>query len=371
MPPVLTTRALNRATLARQLLLERSPLAALDAVTHLVGLQAQVPLDPYTALWSRLDGFRPGHLATLLEERRVVRMVALRGTIHLLTAADSLVLRPLAQPVLDAELRRHRDHAPLLAGVDLGPVLAVARAALAERPLTGPELRAVLGRRFPERDAGALAYACRCLLPLVQVPPRGVWGRTGPVTVTTAETWLGRPLVARPSPEELVRRYLAAFGPATVADVTTWCRLTGLRRVVDRLRPGLRSFRDERGRELLDVPDGPLPDPDVPAPTRFLPEYDNVLLSHADRTRLVPERRRAALARAGGVGFGTVLHDGLACGVWRLERPRAAAAAILAVTLAERLPQRATAAIEAEGRRYLRFAARPGEPGDVRVAVAD
>jgi len=250
----LSRRALNRATLARQLLLRRADLPVLDTVEHLVGLQAQVPLDPYTALWSRLDGFRPGALADLLVERRVVRTVVMRGTIHLVTADDCLLLRPLVQPVLDAELARHRDYAPHLRELDLEPVLEFARTVFAERPRTGPELRAALGERFSGHDGAALAYACRCLLPLVQVPPRGVWGRTAAVATTTAESWLGRPLAERPSLDEVVLRYLAAFGPAAVADIGTWSRVTGLREVVERLRPGLRTFRDERGRELFDSP---------------------------------------------------------------------------------------------------------------------
>jgi hypothetical protein len=191
-PETLSRRALNRATLERQLLLRRAERPVLEAVEHLVGLQAQVPLDPCTALWSRLARFRPEALADLLIERRVVRTVVMRATIHLVSADDCLRLRPLMQPVLDGELARHRDYAPPLRDVDLRPVLAFARAKLAERPRSGAELRAVLGERFPEYDAAALAYACRCLLPLVQVPPRGVWGQSSAVISNTAESWLGR-----------------------------------------------------------------------------------------------------------------------------------------------------------------------------------
>ena len=362
----LSRRALNRATLARQLLLRRADLPVLGAVEHLVGLQAQVPLDPYTALWSRLDGFRPGALADLLVERRVVRTVVMRGTIHLVSADDCLLLRPLVQPVLDAELVRHRDYAPPLRELDLEPVLEFARAVLAE-PRTGPELRAALGERFPRHDGAALAYACRCLLPLVQVPPRGVWGRTAAVTTTTAESWLGRPLVEQPSLDEVVLRYLAAFGPAAVADIGTWSRLTGLREVVERLRPRLRTFRDERGRELFDLPDAPRPDPATPAPPRFLPEYDNVLLSHADRSRFVAPEERASRGLAGRVQ-GAVLHDGFGWGVWRLERDRESGAATLVIGHLRRATKRATESVAAEGRRLLRFLAPEAESHDVRFA---
>jgi hypothetical protein len=365
-PGVLTRRALGRATLARQLLLRRSEIDAPGAVEHLVGLQAQVPLDPYTGLWSRLERFRPETLSDHLTERRVVRIVVMRGTIHLVTADDALALRPLMQPVLDAELARHRDYLPLLRGIDLEPILETASRLLAEEPLTGPELRAALTDRFPAHDAGALAYACRCRLALVQVPPRGIWGRSSQVRVTTLASWLGRPLAAEPSLDELVLRYLAAFGPATVADVTTWCRLTGMREVVERLRPRLETLRDEDGRELVDLPGAPRPDADAPAPPRFLPEYDNLLLSHADRSRFVPDGL-AGLRRSAGLGHGALLHDGLLRGVWRIDRDPATGDATLAVLLGERLPKRATAAIEAEGRRYLRFAAADAARREVRV----
>ncbi len=318
-PAVLDARALGRATLARQLLLRRSPMSPLEAVRHLVGMQAQVPLNPYLGLWSRLDGFRPDELGQLLLDRQVVRIVVMRGTIHLVTADDCLLLRPLVQPVLDAELARHPDFGPALRGVDMAPVLDFARPLLAERPHTGRQLRAAMAERFPDLDAAALAYACRNHLAFVQVPPRGVWGRSAQVTSTTAEAWLGRPLVTDPSIDDVVLRYLGAFGPATVADVASWSRLTGLREVLERLRPGLRTFRDERGRELFDLPDAPRPDPDTPAPPRFLPEYDNLLLSHADRSRVIPAELRDRDLTAVGKIQGSVLSDGFLCGVWRID----------------------------------------------------
>ena len=226
----------------------------------------------------------------------------------------------------------------------------------------------MLAERFPGLDAAALALACRCKLALVQVPPRGVWGETSQVRQTTAESWLGRPLERRPSLDEVVFRYFAAFGPATVADVTTWCRLTRLREVVERLRPRLRTFADANGRELFDLPDAPRPEPETPVPVRYLPEYDNVVLSHADRARVFLESRRPALGRSWRIGHGSVLHDGFVAGVWKLERTKAGAT--LSVTLAERLSKRATASVEAEGRRYVRFAAGAAEPFDVQVTTA-
>jgi Winged helix DNA-binding domain len=350
-------RALNRATLTRQLLLERSGMPVLEAVEHLVGLQAQEPSDPYAALWSRLQGFRPEQLAGLLEERQVVRLPLMRSTIHLVTADDCLTIRPLVQPVLDAELARYRD----LTGVDVDAVLAFARALVEERPHSARELRAALAERFPAHDPGDLAYACRNLLAFVQVPPRGLWGRSSQVISTTAESWLGRPLAREPSLDDLVLRYFGAFGPATVADVATWSRLTGLRAVVERLRPRLRTFRDERGRELFDLPEAPRPNPDTPAPPRFLPEYDNVLLSHADRSRFLKEQRHGFSAVEGRIR-GTVLHDGFVFGVWQREPD-----GTLVLRYPGRAAKRTLAAVEAEARRFLDLIARDGEANGVEL----
>ncbi len=369
-PDRLSSRALNRATLARQLLLDRSAMAPLDAVAHLVGLQAQEPIDPYLALWSRLERFDPASLAALLVDRSVVRIVVMRGTIHLVTVADAAALRPLVQPVLDRELTLHRDFAPLLAAIDLTPVLPVARAVLAEQPRTGPELRAALAERFPDLDPAALAYACRNHLPLVQVPPRGMWGERGAVRTTTLEAWTGRALDRSPSLDDMILRYLAAFGPAATADVAAWSRLTGLAEVMERLAPRLRTFHDERGRALHDVPDAPRPSEDVPAPPRFLPEYDNVLLSHADRSRFGSDEQRARVGTGTRAAKGSVLVDGVVSGTWAVDTDRDSGAATLVVRHT-RLPRRATAALTAEGRRMVRFREPGGSAHDVRLVPLD
>jgi hypothetical protein len=350
---LLSLRALNRATLERQLLLARSDRSILDSVNHLVGLQAQEPPDPYHALWARLAGFDPHELGRLMDDRAVVRIVVMRGTIHLVTADDALTLRPLMQPVLDAEIRRHPQFAPKLDGVDLEPVLAWARGVLATRSLTTAKLRQAVAEVFPHLDAAAVAYACRCHLALVQVPPRGVWGKTAAVTYATAEGFLGRPVEPAPSLDDAVLRYLGAFGPATVADVAAWSRLTGLKEVLERLRPRLRVFRDERGRELFDRPDAPRPDPDRPAPARLLPRYDNVLLSHADRARFVDENSRRRLYRVERPVSGSVLHDGRLAGTWNLER--ADDRVTLTVDHVDRISRAARAEITAEARALLAF----------------
>jgi hypothetical protein len=358
---VLSDRALGRATLARQHLLERTALDPVVAVERLVGLQAQEPLDPYLALWSRLEPFDPVELGGRLEDRSLVRIVVMRGTIHLVTADDALVLRPLMQPVLDAELARHSEFAPHLRGVDLEPVLAFGHGLLAERPRSTRALRAGMAERFPDLHAAALAYACRCLLPLVQVPPRGVWGRTLQVTLAPLDTWVGRPVDGESVLDDVVLRYVAAFGPVAVADVATWSRLTGLRAVVERLRPQLRSFRDERGRELFDLPGAPRPDPDTPAPVRVLPEYDNVLLSHADRSRFARDEDRKVLDAA-GTYKGTVLIHGQVRAVWHLEGSTMVVEHVP-------LPRRSVADVEAEAGRAVQFLRPDTAEADVRLVA--
>jgi hypothetical protein len=245
--------------------------------------------------------------------------------------------------------------------------MAVVRPLVEARPRTGTELRALVAEHFPDLDAPALAYAVRNKLAMVQVPPRGLWGRGGQVRTTTAESWLGRPLVAEPDVDAVVLRYFAAFGPAAVADVATWSRLTALREVVDRLRPKLQVFRDERGRELFDLPDAPRPDPATPAPTRFLPEYDNVLLSHDDRGRFVRPEHRAEAAAAFVAMTGSVLHDGVVRGGWRLDRDKVSGVATLTVRPLGSLDAGADAAIIAEGGRLVAFLAPDAAATDTRV----
>ncbi|WP_369173531.1 winged helix DNA-binding domain-containing protein [Streptomyces sp. R28] len=312
--PVLSARALNRATLDRQLLLRRSPLSATAAVEHLVGLQAQEVKPPYYALAARLDGFTPEELSGLLADRAAVRIVTMRSTIHLHTADDSLTLRPLVQPARDREINYFRKG---LVDVDLDRLAVLARELVEAEPRTMKQLREALSAEWPDADPQSLAVAARCTLPLVQVTPRGLWGRSAQVSLTTAEHWLGRPAEPAASPDGTVLRYLAAFGPASVKDMQTWSGLTRMRPAFERLRPRLVTFRDESGVELFDLPDAPRPDPDTPAPPRFLPEFDNLLLSHADRTRVIPPANRGRTWQANTV-YCPLLVDGFLAGVWRI-----------------------------------------------------
>jgi hypothetical protein len=366
MPDTLSARALNRALLDRQLLLRREPLPGatgrradrvIETVEHLVGLQAQAPFPPYYGLWSRLDGFRPGDLSSLILERRVVRIGLMRGTIHLVSADDCLRLRPAVQSVLERGLRANFGRQ--LTDVDRAALARAGRALVEDRPMTFSELGGALAPRWPQYPPNALAQGVRALVPLVQVPPRAVWGQAGQAAHTSAEAWLGRPLAASASPDQVVLRYLAAFGPATVADAQAWSGLTRLREVTERLRKRLRTFRDEQGRELFDLPDAPRPDPDAPAPVRLVAEFDNLILSHADRSRVISEPDRQRLYTKNGIFPGTVLIDGFVRGMWRITIARRAA--VLTVEMFGPVGGRDRDAVAAEGERLLEFAA-PGSP---------
>jgi hypothetical protein len=364
---VLSERALNRALLARQLLLFRHEQSAAETIEHLVGMQAQVPGNPYIALWSRLAGFQPQELSRLIAGRQAVRTSLLRATIHLVTARDCLALRPVMHPVLERTFASST-FARNIPGVDLDELLAAGRALLEERPRTRAELGALLAEQWPDCDSGSLSAAIGFLLPLVHVPPRGLWGKTGPVTLTTVEAWLGRSPDANSTPDDAVLRYLAAFGPATVADIRIWSRLTGLRAVIERLRPRLVTFRDERGRELFDVPDAPLPDPETPAPPRFLPEYDNILLSHEDRGRIIPDNRGLPMPAGRGGELGSLLVDGFLGGMWRITRERHRATLVIesdgSFSGADRL------AVAEEGARLVGFMAADGQDHDVQFRMS-
>lgn len=367
MPDTLSKRALNRAMLDRQLLLRRSKLTALEAVEHLAGLQAQAPLPPYYALWARLHGFAQDELAQLLLDRKVVRIVLMRGTVHLVTAADALAWRPIVQVIMDRDLDGNTQHTPEIIGLDRDEVARTARKLLAERPYTAAELGAELGTRWAGRATSSLTQIARDLLPLVQIPPRGIWGKSGQPTYAVADDWLGSGLDVRPSPERMFRRYLAAFGPATVRDAQTWAGITKLGEVAERLRPELRVFRDEDGRELFDLPDAPRPDPDTPAPPRLLGPFDQTLLSYADRTRVISDEYRKVVISHNGLVKGTILVGGFVKGHWEIKTARKAATLI--ITPFERIPKRDTEALESSAARLLHWAHPAAESHTVQVVL--
>jgi hypothetical protein len=340
---VLDRRTLNRTLLARQLLLDRVDGNPLELVERLVGMQSQVPLDPYVACWTRLRAFDPDVLGTALLERRMVRMTLLRATLHLVSSADALRLRPLLQGMLERAFASS-PFARELAGLELAPVLARGAELVERTPLTLAQLREALGEEWPERDSSALAYAVRYLAPLVQVTPRGVWGMTMQPTVTTLACWLGRESSADASLDELVLRYLRAFGPASPADIRTWSWLTDIGPVLERLRPDLRTYHDEVGRVLHDVDDGVFADASTSVPVRLLGQYDNVFLSHADRGRIADTVKWDASF----THRGAVLLDGFLAGSWKLLDSKSDALLAVEIRAKTRPPQRRQIQEEAE-----------------------
>jgi len=360
----LDRRALNRATLARQLLLERVDMPALPAIEHLAGMQSQAPHAPYVGLWTRLNDFLASELSDLTAAREAVRGPLMRATLHLVSSSDYLAFRPVVQPVLE----RGFAGSPFdVSGVDVEALLAAGRKLIEHRPRTRAELGPLLAERWPESDPASLAQAVTYLVPTVQVTPRGLWDQSGQARWTTIKAWLERDLDPEPPRERLVLRYLGAFGPATVRDIQIWSGLTRLGEVVDRLRPELITFRDENGSELLDLPNAPRPGADVPAPPRFLPEYDNLLLSHADRTRFIAGGQAVPLQPGLGARYGTLLVDGVFSGTWRITRHEQNA--LLHVEPFERLSGTRRDAIAQEGEALLHFAVEDAADYHIRFAA--
>jgi hypothetical protein len=359
----LSLRRLNRATLARQLLLAREQVAVVDAVERLGGLQAQEPKPPFAALWSRLGGFDPAALHAALEAREVVRGTLMRGTLHLVSADDFDAFRAALQPVLAEGMRALRDRAE---GLELAKVLPAARDLLEVEPRTFAELRTLLLERFPEVNERALGFAVRMHLPLVMVPTDDVWAFPSTARFTLADRWLDRSLEGARPPEPLVLRHLAAFGPATAADVQSWSGLKGLASVLEGLGSRLERFTDERGRTLFDLPDAPRPDEQTAAPLRLLPEFDSLLLAHADRSRLVSDEHRGKLVTKNLRVRAAFLVDGVVQGTWTVSRARKAATLELAPFAA--LPKRTVRALSDEAESMLRCLEPDAATHDVTVA---
>jgi hypothetical protein len=359
----LSLRQLNRATLARQLLLERHRISAIEAVERLCGLQAQEAKHPFTGLWTRLDGFSREELAEALSARAVVRATLMRATLHLMSARDYAALRAPLSPALTQAMSVLGARAE---GLDIEKVLPVARALFAEKPRTFNELRPLLAEAFPGVSDRALGYGVRLELPLVMIPTDDRWAFPSVARFALAETELAEPLAAEGAPEALVLRYLAAFGPATPADAQTWSGLGGLKPAFESLRDGLRVFRDERGRELFDLPDASRPDEDTPAPARFLPEFDNLVLSHADRTRVLADEHRGEVVTKNLRVRATFLCDGFVRGTWDIVRKKTSAT--LTLRPFEALPKGAARELAEEGEELLRFVEEDATTLDVVLA---
>lgn len=310
-----TAAVLNRTLLARQHLLEPSPMAPLAMVRHLLGLQAQAPLPPYLSLRARLADFDPLTLSDAIADRRLVRVLLMRGTVHAVDPADAATLRPLVQPMLD-RLTRTSGASKAAAEVPRDALVAAGHEVLADGGLAVTRLGEDLAARFPGVPARALANTLRETTPLVQVPPRGLWRRSGGVVYDTLANWAG-PLPEPAPVTEVLRRYLRAFGPATAADVAAWSRMTGVAGILADIDDELVRYRTDTGRDVVDLAGLELVDPDTPAPVRLLGQYDNVWLSHAARDRVTaPEARRRWMGVNGGVAS-TVFVDGWLAGLWR------------------------------------------------------
>lgn len=365
---VLDRRALNRALLDRQYLLARAEVSAPQALDRLVALQAQSPKAPYFALWARLKAFRPEDLSARLEDLSLARGTLMRGTLHIATARDFGVIRPLIQRGLDRFLTEGSVHGRALVGLDRADIVKAAYGLLHERPRTTAELRAALASLWPGRDPQALAMAARIMLPMLQLPPRGLWGRGGQPMLAAMADRLEAPKGDDLAPDALVRRYLAAFGPASVADAQTWLGLSRLAPVFDALRPTLLTFRDEGGVELFDLPGASRPSGDVAAPVRLLGEFDNLLLGHEDRGRIMrPEHKRWMFTENGILRAG-VLIDGFVAGRWRIEDGKAES--VLWIELFDKPAKVVAKALSAEGEALLAFAAKH-DRRDIRLEVLD
>jgi hypothetical protein len=359
---VLGQRALNRALLARNLLLQRSTRPVTEDVEHLVGLQAQEPQEPYVGLFARLADFDPAEPSRLLQQRVLVRTLLMRRTMHLVSARDCLALRALHQPML-AQRARSVLRSRLL-GVDEAELAAAGYPLFDAEPRLLTEVARAVGERWPDAAPRDLGDALSSLVPLVQVPPRGIWGDSGVAASTSAEKWLGRRVAANPSIGAVLLRYFAAFGPASVRDAQAWSGLTQLREVVEQLRPQLRTFTDEHGIELFDVPDAPRPSGEMDVPPRFLPEFDNVWLGHKDRARVLAAKPGRELVGSGGFMSGLVLLDGFVGGRWKITRRQGNATMAI-----ERfsVTKRDTLAIGEEALRLLRVVASDADEHDLQI----
>ena len=312
-------RDLNRALLARQMLIERVRVPVAEALERLVGMQAQEPQAPYVGLWNRLAGFDPADLSGLIESGDAVRGWLMRSTIHLVSDRDYGSLWPLLARVQQRNLRS-TGPGRTLTQIDRTELLELARAAIATAPRTRAELGAALQERWPAQSGSDLSFPISLLLPVIQPPPRGLWRRGGQARLAVADVRLedlSEEAAWLRAADAMMRRYLAAFGPATVMDAQAWCGLTRLGAVVSSEGGELRRFRDEQGRELLDIADGLLPDPETPVPVRFLAPFDNAILAHADRSRIISRGDRDVVFRDRLMRTFTV--DGFVAGTWQLS----------------------------------------------------
>jgi len=345
----LTLKQLNRTTLARQLLLERHDLTSLEAIEQLVGLQSQIPNPPYIGLWTRLQTFQRDSLTQLMEDRQVVRAPMMRSTLHLTTADDHQYFRAVLQPALTRAFKSF--NGKFAKGLDIEKLVNVAKPFLENEPATTGELKQMLLEIEPTKNGDTLAQAVRFHLPIVQLPPGGTWRSGTRASYTTADNWLGQ---AQPSDlGTMLRRYLRAFGPASVMDFQAWSGLVSLKKVIEPYIKDLIIYQDENGKELLDLPNMPILSEDTAVPIRFIPEYDNLLVSHKDRTRVIADDDRQYVFLSAARVLGTVLIDGFVGATWKSNRDKDTAT--LTISPFTPLSDEVLEAIEHEGQQLIRF----------------
>jgi hypothetical protein len=363
----LSRRALNRATLARQMLLRRERLKPGRALERIAGMQAQLARPPFIGLWSRIEGFQRDDLVRAIDRREVVRATMMRATLHLFSRKDFVAFRPVLQRELSRAMASVlRDRAK---GLAVDKLVAASRRFFEQEPRTFAELRKHLGGLFPGLDERAMGYIVRTHLPLIQTPAAGSpWAYPAVADFAVAESWIGERLKDGERPHALALRYFAAFGPASVRDLQTWSGLAAARAIVDELRPRLRMFRDEGGRELVDLPEAPRPAGDEEAAVRFLPEFDNLLLAYAERTRIIADEHRPAIFRKNLLVPATFLVDGFVGGLWHVERKKSLAR--LSVKPFGTLGKQSRTALVEEGEKLLRFIEPDAQTCSVAVAAA-
>ena len=313
---VLTRRELNRALLARQMLLERQPVSATQALHTLLAVQGQLPRAPFIGLWARTANFAPEDLREAIKARQVVRATMLRGTLHLMLAEDVLAFRT----TLRTEMEMTMPAGKRWTQADLEPTLS-----LASEHFQAPASFETLRERIEASgldDVRFRAYAARLLLPLVQANSDAPYGFDTGGEFVLAESWLGNNVAAQPDPEALVRRYLAAWGPATPADFAAWSGMKGVARWFEALGADVVLLRDERKRTFYDLRDAPRPAADVPVRPRLLPEFDGVMLGWQDRTRMISADDAKLIANRNLQVPAVVLVDGFVGGTWKIERKR-------------------------------------------------
>ncbi|RJE88547.1 winged helix DNA-binding domain-containing protein [Paenibacillus sp. 1011MAR3C5] len=390
---VLSLKRLNRALLERQLLLQRSRISPLEAIERLAGIQAQAPIPPYYALWSRLENFQPESLADLLSNRQAIRIALMRSTIHLVSARDAGLFRTALAPMMERAIMSY--NGKKLGGVDLAQLVATTVKIATEKPITFEELGKHLQQDWPQHEPSVLSSTARNLVPLAQIPPRGIWGQGGAARHVPLAHWLEtgpvnqridgandvqghendgitRSGTAGSDTDENIKlmlfRYLGAFGPASVKDMQAWSGLTRLKPYVQEWAPELECFKDEAGNELYDLRGAPLPPEDTPAPPRYLSEFDNMLISYSDRTRIMPAAYKSRIITINGLVRSTFLTDGFVRGTWTIEENKESAT--LRLQPFEPINDDDLESLREEGTRLLHFAAPDKQPSFSVVPVS-